>query len=55
VRFERKLDGAWRETPLQDVSTVVFSEAMVRLGAGQPYLAPSHRLIAGRGALSQQG
>ncbi len=28
VRFERKLDGAWQQTPLQDVPAVVFSEAM---------------------------
>ncbi len=28
VRFERKLDGAWRLAPLEEVPAVVFSEAM---------------------------
>ncbi|MEU6218935.1 DUF4132 domain-containing protein [Streptomyces sp. NPDC047022] len=28
VRFDRRVDGAWREAPLADVPAVVFSEAM---------------------------
>jgi len=28
VRFERKLDGAWQQAPLEEVPAVVFSEAL---------------------------
>ncbi len=28
VRFERKVDGAWQQTPLEEVPAVVFSEAL---------------------------